>query len=218
VDATTTADGVVASGVFPGAALLNHSCSPNCFKRFTAEGNLELVAARDIATGEELCHSYINELAFRSERQRQLLEGYGFTCKCARCEGLSLWPAIDIGVVDFTGPAFAHHNLSRADQLHKNAILVKDPTAELAMLEEALDIYLIAGAPAAHKRVQQIRHCAMTTALEAGDIGRATAHAEGLVKSLEAVFCTESARLGTHPTLQRHVEILEQLKCYMKSL
>ncbi len=207
LDSADASNDVIASGIFPTAALLNHSCSPNCFKRFTAEGTLEIVAARDVPIGEELCHSYIDPLATTNERQGLLLQGYGFECACSRCNGTSPWLVLDVdsATIDFAA-------LAEADELHRNAMLDEDPNVELSMLEQALDTHASAGVPKAHYRVQKLHYCASLTALAAGKVDRAVAHAEELVIALQSAFCSEAAQLQAHPTLQKYIEILENLK------
>ena len=67
---------------------LNHSCAPNAhaFKRkdVDTDGSAVILAKRDIAAGEEVLLSYINESAPYHERQNALKD-YGFTCACPRC-------------------------------------------------------------------------------------------------------------------------------------
>merc|ERR1711957_139356 len=62
----------IGEGVYPCAALLNHSCCPNSILRYelgvannTREHqyqppSLQIVACRDISAGEELSHSYVD--------------------------------------------------------------------------------------------------------------------------------------------------------------
>lgn len=76
----------IGQGVYPHAALLNHSCDPNCLLRFNATGQLSIVAMRPIAKGEELTHSYV-DLVSRTRRQ-DLQQLHGFSCHCRRCSGL----------------------------------------------------------------------------------------------------------------------------------
>ena len=98
---------VIASGVYPLGALLNHSCNPNCILRYryyndendnettttkttTREKSrhppvLEIVTCRNVQRGEELTHSYVELLDPVSRRQEQLLASYGFLCNCQRC-------------------------------------------------------------------------------------------------------------------------------------
>ncbi len=46
---------------------------------------LIMVAARDIAPGEELTITYIGQLYTREERRRRLRRQWGFDCTCAQC-------------------------------------------------------------------------------------------------------------------------------------
>lgn len=88
----------IGEGVYPCAALLNHSCAPNAILRYNldrgdnvGEGEafhpplLQIVACRDIAKGEELTHSYVDLMLSTKERQTRLLKTHGFTCDCRRC-------------------------------------------------------------------------------------------------------------------------------------
>ncbi|KAL4419340.1 hypothetical protein ABPG75_002643 [Micractinium tetrahymenae] len=65
----------------------NHSCAPNAeaFKR-DQDGNgcAVILALCDIAPGEEVTLSYIDEEAPLEERREQLAE-YGFACACDKC-------------------------------------------------------------------------------------------------------------------------------------
>jgi hypothetical protein len=72
-------------GCYPYAALLNHSCSPNCIQLFDAHGNITLRTNTNVAKGEELCISYIDTAMPTWYRQRELLQGYYFNCQCPRC-------------------------------------------------------------------------------------------------------------------------------------
>lgn len=88
----------IGEGVYPCAALLNHSCNPNCILRYkfgvtNKVGQqqyhpplLEIVACKDILSGEELCHSYVDLALCTQERQTRLLDTHGFVCECTRCK------------------------------------------------------------------------------------------------------------------------------------
>jgi hypothetical protein len=60
-------------GCYPYAALLNHSCTPNCIQRFDSHGNIILRTNTDVSKGEELCISYIDTAMPAWYRQRELL-------------------------------------------------------------------------------------------------------------------------------------------------
>ncbi|WVW86441.1 hypothetical protein I302_108489 [Kwoniella bestiolae CBS 10118] len=71
----------------PLMALSNHSCDPNAIVVFPNGGKLmELVAIRDIQTGEEILTSYIDLSCPYDIRQRDLQERYRFSCDCTLCE------------------------------------------------------------------------------------------------------------------------------------
>ena len=87
----------IGEGVYPCAALLNHSCAPNAILSYKLDSGvvgkgeafhpplLQIVACRDIAKGEELTHSYVDLMLSTKERQTRLLKTHGFTCECKRC-------------------------------------------------------------------------------------------------------------------------------------
>jgi hypothetical protein len=77
----------IGSGVYPHAALLNHSCHPNGLLgyRFTpgCAPTVYCIALRNLKVGEELTHCYID--ATLPTQRRDLRAGYGFDCTCKRC-------------------------------------------------------------------------------------------------------------------------------------
>ena len=74
-------------GLAPTVALINHSCDCT-LDVVPAVYNADVVvtAYRDIAAGEELSMTYIDDTKPRAARQRLLLSCYGFHCRCRRCE------------------------------------------------------------------------------------------------------------------------------------
>ena len=69
--------------MYPQAALINHSCVPNC--AMTACGRfLVLEAIAPIASGEELTYCYVRSF---EEGRKETLEPWGFECTCERCDG-----------------------------------------------------------------------------------------------------------------------------------
>lgn len=82
----------VGSGVFPHAAVLNHSCCPNAVMRYRFEKHklplLECVALTHSKKGDECVHSYV-DLTYSDEmRQSYLRSNYDFDCTCKRCNRL----------------------------------------------------------------------------------------------------------------------------------
>eukprot|EP00051_Salpingoeca_urceolata_P009569 m.115973 g.115973 ORF g.115973 m.115973 type:complete len:383 (-) comp16362_c0_seq3:138-1286(-) len=71
------------AALYRRAAAFNHSCDPNCMS-LRMGGNMAIFAARDIARGEELRHSYLPaQLLMRPKRMRGSL--LHFDCVCKRC-------------------------------------------------------------------------------------------------------------------------------------
>ena len=64
-------------GIYPFAAMMNHSENPNCFITFRGK-ELIVRSLRDIGPGEELCITYDELLKPRRERARLLKASYGF--------------------------------------------------------------------------------------------------------------------------------------------
>ncbi|CAM9805203.1 unnamed protein product [Sphacelaria rigidula] len=76
---------VVGVGMFPLAAMINHSCRPNC--TFTYHGEKMMVRTLEpVKAGTELTVYYIDLLQSTADRQRMLLESKHFLCCCPRCE------------------------------------------------------------------------------------------------------------------------------------
>lgn len=71
-------------GIFPLAAMLNHSCTPNAVRCF-ANGTMIVHAAKAIPAGSEVVWSYIPPTQIFAERRRALKRRHGFMCKCERC-------------------------------------------------------------------------------------------------------------------------------------
>jgi hypothetical protein len=78
----------IGEGVYPQAAILNHSCNPNCIVRYKYGSHgpiLELITIRDVSLGEELSHSYVDCALPKHRRIEHLNRIYGFRCDCFSC-------------------------------------------------------------------------------------------------------------------------------------
>ena len=80
---------VVGAALFPAAARMNHSCTPNLAVSTRESGGgwvLRVEALRDIRRGEELLFNYVAKDADGKERYlhrcRTLQRQYLFTCAC----------------------------------------------------------------------------------------------------------------------------------------
>lgn len=80
---------VEGSGLYSQQSKINHSCQPNCEIVFPHSNHvLQVVALRDIAAGEEVTISYLDECMLtssRHSRQKELKANYIFVCECERC-------------------------------------------------------------------------------------------------------------------------------------
>eukprot|EP00903_Cladosiphon_okamuranus_P008244 g7936.t1 len=79
---------VIGVGMFPLAAMINHSCRPNCTFVYFG-GQLEVRTLEPVAAGADLCVYYIDLLQGTTARRRELLASKHFLCKCPRCENPS---------------------------------------------------------------------------------------------------------------------------------
>ncbi|TKW08406.1 hypothetical protein SEVIR_6G026300v4 [Setaria viridis] len=86
-----------AYAVYSQASLFNHDCLPNAchfdYPDRPGPGNTDIVvrALHDISEGREVCISYFAANWRYADRQRRLLEDYGFRCECDRCQVESRW-------------------------------------------------------------------------------------------------------------------------------
>jgi hypothetical protein len=71
-------------GLYPLAAIINHSCQPNAVRVFSGEVMI-VHACAPIAKDEEIVWSYVPPTQSYLTRQKLLRENYGFICKCPRC-------------------------------------------------------------------------------------------------------------------------------------
>ena len=85
----------VGAGCYPRAAMLNHSCAPNCVLTYDG-ASVQIRTLREVAAGEELTHSYVNLCCATSTRREKLRVGYGFECVCERC---TAYPQLDAAMV-----------------------------------------------------------------------------------------------------------------------
>jgi SET domain len=75
------------TALFPLTSQCNHSCQPNAqlSSQEFADAHMDVVALQDIASGEEVCISYVGRLCNRFQRRKELRGRYLFDCECERC-------------------------------------------------------------------------------------------------------------------------------------
>ena len=81
-----TPNEAVALGIFPLAAMVNHSCRPNCTYFHNADTMLVRTLEK-INAGEEICISYIGIYSTKEQRLKRLEDKYYFECKVR-----AVWP------------------------------------------------------------------------------------------------------------------------------
>ncbi|XP_074268968.1 histone-lysine N-methyltransferase ASHR2-like [Silene latifolia] len=88
---------VRAYAIYPHASFFNHDCLPNAC-RFdyidsAANGNTDMIIRmiHDVPQGREICLSYFPVNLSYPERQKRLLDDYGFSCICDRCKVEANW-------------------------------------------------------------------------------------------------------------------------------
>ncbi|KAH6967796.1 hypothetical protein BKA56DRAFT_559663 [Ilyonectria sp. MPI-CAGE-AT-0026] len=74
-------------GIYPRAAMFNHSCLPNVTHKPNNQARMVYTAARDIAQGEECCITYFDLTVYEDIMSRQGLvqDQFQFSCTCERC-------------------------------------------------------------------------------------------------------------------------------------
>jgi hypothetical protein len=75
-------------GLYPLAAMVNHSCIPNSVRVFVGE-TMIVHTCQSIAAGDEIVWSYIPLIEGYNRRQMLLLETHNFSCRCVRCRSES---------------------------------------------------------------------------------------------------------------------------------
>lgn len=94
---------VRAYAIYPNASFFNHDCLPNAcrfdYLDAATNGNNDMIIRmiHDVPQGREICLSYFPVNVSYSERQRRLLEDYGFSCLCDRCKVEAQWSHEDDG-------------------------------------------------------------------------------------------------------------------------
>ncbi|KAK3386655.1 hypothetical protein B0H63DRAFT_540625 [Podospora didyma] len=83
---TVTVAGRSHFALFPRIARINHACDPSALTKFDGKTLTNTVLAfRDIKPGEEISISYADFGLTSQERQRTLLQKWGFKCTCSLC-------------------------------------------------------------------------------------------------------------------------------------
>ncbi|KAJ8940317.1 hypothetical protein NQ318_014391 [Aromia moschata] len=94
----------VGSGIYLGASVVDHSCQPNAVVTF--EGTTLIMRALEPIPSfdwSKIFISYIDVMALKSERQRELENTYYFLCQCPKC-------VVPEPVMEMTGAACPNKN------------------------------------------------------------------------------------------------------------
>lgn len=82
---TDTSGGPIGVACYPRAAILNHSCTPNCVLTYERGGAIRVRTATAVSAGSELTHCYTDLCRPTRARRHDLQTKYGFECACKRC-------------------------------------------------------------------------------------------------------------------------------------
>ena len=106
-------------GMYPLAAMINHSCSANAVRCYA--GEIMIVhACQNISKGSEIVWGYIPAVQPMIERRRVLRKLHGFVCKCERCLVESKYLRNDIL------PTTSKQNLSIASRWNRCIVDVRN--------------------------------------------------------------------------------------------
>ncbi|XP_068988865.1 SET and MYND domain-containing protein 4-like isoform X3 [Bombus flavifrons] len=85
-DSSMKQQDIIATGIYPSASMMNHSCDPNIINIFVGQ-YLIVRASRDIGQSEEIFNCYGPHYRHMTteDRQKILKSQYCFTCKCKAC-------------------------------------------------------------------------------------------------------------------------------------
>jgi len=120
-------------GLYPLAAIINHSCSPNAVRVF-ADEVMVVHSSKPIKKGEEILWSYIPPAQSYGDRQNQIFGKYGFTCQCERCHQEQAY--FDT-IHDMDKPFSLLENLNRP-KLDINCLPLSEWSSHIEGLEEIL--------------------------------------------------------------------------------
>lgn len=97
---TLVTDQRFALGLYPVSARINHACDPNCVRVGTPEG-MYTVALRPLKKGDEITVSYVQSfvpgVVDPQFLRDQLMQRWGFQCRCEKCRGDLLRTGGDAG-------------------------------------------------------------------------------------------------------------------------
>lgn len=175
-------------GLYPLAALANHSCRPNAAHTFSKGGVIELRAMRDIEEGEEATISYIDVAQHVKARKEELLSRFRFDCKCPACECPGDGEEAKIGVRGDTGIA---------EKLDKDAGKGgwRNPGDHLAVCLRAVEACETAYHPL-NVTLMRARERALKLAVSLGEFETAAGLCPGLMEAYLAHYPKGSPLIG----------------------
>lgn len=166
----------VECGIFPTCSRFNHSCIPNANYCWNAKTRQEMIhAVKDIAVGEQICVSYIDEESTnssRAQRQERLQRDFCFECKCGVCSG---------GAAAVAASDARRREAARLDALvGAGALIMRYPDRALGYCKRILGLL-------AEEGLQDVNHYrtyydALQICVTHGDMARASALASLGVK------------------------------------
>lgn len=125
-------------GLYPVAALANHSCIPNVTQSFGPNGQIFFRALAPIECGEEITISYIDIAGACAERHQVLKDTYLFECSCAACARASMCtPAAEAHERE---RAFMAAALREAQQAEHDALDREDWSVALAHARKGCEL------------------------------------------------------------------------------
>jgi SET domain len=197
-------------GIYPLAAMINHSCVANAVRVFRDE-IMVVHASANLAAGEEVVWSYLPPTRPYAERRAVLWERHGFECFCERCRAEKivsdqLWAELD---------AFSSLNRSYLDISNMYGPLsvavkrVEDKILPHTSLSNELRRYLRVGLTPLYINYLNTSLMTMPTADKATESERKS-HLLNLTTQLHFSFCACNNASTEHLSVRRgrrHIEI-----------
>lgn len=208
-------------GLYPLAALINHSCVPNSIIVFNGK-RAHIRTIREIKSGEEITISYVEIAESRERRQQELASTFFFECTCERCKNPT--NLIDLMLAGYSCGSKSCYPLSNSegdilqckkcgnfrkrDELQKLEIQgriffqegekeFKNANFQLARqaYSKSYDIWMNSLYPH-NANLLRVKNALLNSSIQLGDWETARKHSEDLLESYKIIYPSYWPNLG----------------------